>query len=67
MPNGEILDDALTRTRIARGDLLAKLREANVSDVSQVRAALLETTGDVSILHGEAMEETLLNGVAVVS
>lgn len=67
MHDGEILEDALDRSRITRDDLIAKLREANVGDVSQVRAAVLETTGDVSILHGKQMDETLLRGVSVVS
>ena len=63
MRDGVILRDALDRTRVAESDLLAKLREANVLRFSQVRAAVLETTGDVSVLHGEALEERLLDGV----
>ncbi|WP_225425542.1 DUF421 domain-containing protein [Pelagerythrobacter rhizovicinus] len=63
MRDGEILRDALDRTRVAESDLFAKLREANVSDLSQVRAVVLETTGDVSVLHGETTSERLLEGV----
>ena len=63
MRDGEILDEALEKTRVARSDLIAKLREANVTDYSQVRAAVLETTGDVSVLHGETLDEALLEGV----
>lgn len=63
MKDGEVIDKALETSRVARGDLMAKLREANVLDLSQVRAAILETTGDVSILHGDRLEPTLLEGV----
>ena len=63
MRNGEIIDQALRHTRVSRDNLYAKLREANVLDQSQVRAVVLETTGDVSVLHGEKLEEVLLEGV----
>ena len=63
MRNGEIHEDALRRHRVARADLIAKLREANVLELSDVRAVVLETTGDISVLHGERLSETLLDGV----
>ena len=63
MRDGVILDTALDRTRVARTDLIAKLREANVLDYTQVRAVVLETTGDISVLHGEALSKELLEGV----
>lgn len=66
MRDGEILDDALAATRVARSDLVAKLREANVLDLSKVRAVILETTGDISVLHGEACDEALLHGCRAV-
>ncbi|AGP78929.1 hypothetical protein I633_15860 [Alteromonas mediterranea 615] len=62
MRNGEIIDGALEKTRVARSDLLAKLREANVLDLNEVRAVVLETTGDISVLHGEHCSEALLKG-----
>lgn len=62
MRDGKILDEALTKTRVARGDLIAKLREANVLEFSKVRAVILETTGDISVLHGDQCEEGLLQG-----
>ena len=46
-----------------QGDLIAKLRESNVLDFAEVRAAVLETTGDISVLHGDACDEALLRGV----
>lgn len=63
MLDGEVLHDALKRTRVAESDLLAKLREANVLDIAQVRAVILETTGDVSVLHGDHLEAELISGV----
>ncbi len=62
MRDGKILDEALATTRVARDDLIAKLREANVLHFSEVRAVILETTGDVSVLHGETCEEDVLQG-----
>ena len=64
MRDGRFLDDAMRETRVARDDLIAKLREANVLDVAQVRAVVLETTGDISVLHGNALQTELLEGVA---
>ena len=63
MRDGVILEKALNRTRVARADLVAKLREANVLDYTQVRAVVLETTGNISVLHGEALAQELLEGV----
>lgn len=66
MRDGKIIEEALVETRVARDDLIAKLREANALDFSKVRAVILETTGDVSVLHGEACAEELLQGTARV-
>lgn len=62
MRNGEFIEEALAQTRVARSDLLAKLREANVLQMSAVRAVILETTGDISVLHGESCSDRLLEG-----
>lgn len=63
MHEGRILTNALAASRVAESDLIAKLREANVLRMSDVRAAVLETTGDVSVLHGADLEPRLLEGV----
>ncbi|MDF1871241.1 DUF421 domain-containing protein [Vannielia sp.] len=63
MRDGEILTSALSATRVAEDDLVAKLREANVLNLSEVRAVVLETTGDISVLHGDSLQERLLEGV----
>ena len=64
MSDGRILEANLRRTRVTRDDLHAKLREANVLDYGQVRAVVLETTGDVSVLHGDHLSDDMLRGVA---
>ena len=63
MKNGAILHDALKETRVRKEDLIAKLREANALDLSRVQAVILETTGDISVLHGAACDEMLTQGV----
>ena len=62
--DGEWCEEALRRTRVTKDDIWAKFREANVLDMSRVRAAVLETTGDVSVLHGDSMNPVLLSGTA---
>lgn len=64
MAGEEILHDNLRRSRIAQRDIVAKLREANVTHPSQILAVVLETTGDVSVLHGDGpLDGSLLEGV----
>lgn len=49
----EYLEENLRRTRITEDDIRAKLREANVYDYGSLRAVVLETTGDISVIHGD--------------
>lgn len=63
MRDGEFLEAELIRTRTSRSDVIAKLREANVLHVSEVRAVVLEATGDISVLHGNDLDALLLDGV----
>ncbi|WP_439149469.1 DUF421 domain-containing protein [Sulfitobacter sp.] len=63
MEDGVICQQALEATRVSKGDLIAKLREANALDMSKIRAVVLETTGDVSVLHGDHVDELVLQGV----
>ena len=63
MENDRIDEGALAVTRVRRADLLAKLRESNVLDFAEVRAVVLETTGDISVLHGQALSDDMLDGV----
>ena len=52
MYKGEILYDNLSKTNVGEDDLIAKLREANALNFSEVHAVILESTGDMSVLHG---------------
>ena len=67
MSGNRMLTDNLRKTRVTENDVWAKLREANVLDPSEVRAVVLETTGDISVLHGDpagtALHPCLLRGV----
>ena len=51
MANGKILEENLKKALVSRADLMGKLREANVLQLSQVKAVVFETTGDISVLH----------------
>lgn len=63
MRDGVFLERNMRKTRVARSDIAAKLREANVLKLEDVRAVVLETTGDISVLHGEAIDSRILEGV----
>lgn len=57
MDGPNILEENLKKGNVTRGDLLSKLREANVLKLEQVKAVVFETTGDISVLHGDNSEE----------
>lgn len=67
MDGDGMLHENMRAALVTEADLLSKLREANVLDVREVRAVVLETTGDVSVLHGPAdgvgLDEELLRDV----
>ena len=67
MDGNKILDKNLKHARIETTQLIAKLREANVIDYNQVRAVVLESTGDISVLHtaddNKSLNQDLLEGV----
>ncbi len=66
MENGHILYENLADTNMREEVLIAKLREANVIQLSEVKAVVLESTGDISVLHGSAdkeLDDILLEGV----
>jgi uncharacterized membrane protein YcaP (DUF421 family) len=69
MQGPEILHANLRTARIHENQLIAKLREANVLNFNQVIAVVLETTGDISVLHrsttkDDEFEERILQGVS---
>lgn len=54
MAGNEVLYDHLRQANLTQSDLFGKLREANVMNLDQVHAVVFETTGDVSVLHGQS-------------
>jgi uncharacterized membrane protein YcaP (DUF421 family) len=67
MDGETILYDNLKKAHVTEGDLRAKLREANVLDLAQIRAVVFESTGDIAVLHtadqDQKLKEWLLEGV----
>jgi uncharacterized membrane protein YcaP (DUF421 family) len=67
MDGDKILYDNLAKTNVSEDDLIAKLRESNVRHFGEVLAVVLESTGDVSVIHAddgtEMNREQLLQGV----
>ncbi len=63
MEDGDFLDEAMNSTRVSRSSVIGKLRAANVLDFSKVRAVVLETTGDISVLHGDDFDRRLIEEV----
>ncbi len=67
MAGTEILEHNLRASRVTESDLRAKLREANVIHPGQIRAVVMETTGDIAVLHadpdGPELDLALLSGV----
>ena len=53
MDGDKIISSNLLKARVTESDLRSKLREANVTEMSQIKAVIFETTGDISILHKE--------------
>lgn len=68
MEGSKILYANLKLAQIQEDQVIAKLREANVLNFDQVIAVVLESTGDISVLHrspskDDDFEEKLLQGV----
>lgn len=67
MEGEHILEKNLKKAKVTHSDLRGKLREANVTQMSQVKAVVMETTGDVSVLHhhneDHELDATLLKEV----
>ena len=63
MEEGKFLEKAMTASRVSRSSVLEKLRAANVTDFSEIRAVVLETTGNISVIHGDALDRRLIEEV----
>lgn len=67
MNGSTILAANLDKAQVTESDLRSKLREANVTKLSQVKAVVFETTGDISVLHksdSSELEPWLIKDVA---
>lgn len=51
--DGRVIEENMRRANVSPSDLRAKLREANALSLDRVHAVVFETTGDVSVLHGD--------------
>ena len=51
MENGEVIWENMKVSKVTEAELQSKLREANVIRLKQVKAVILETTGEISVLH----------------
>lgn len=51
---GRFLDGAMRAERVTRGEVLAALRNAGVTDPAQAGAVVLETDGSLSVIGGDA-------------
>ena len=63
---GEILEENLAKANVSKEELIAKLREANTIHFNQVFAVVLETTGDMSVMHSadqKQLSPNMLQGV----
>lgn len=67
MQDGTFCEAAMRQTRVAREDVLAKIRAANGLNYASIRAVVLENTGDISVLHGDGFELEMLEGVQRIS
>jgi uncharacterized membrane protein YcaP (DUF421 family) len=61
--DGEVYEDHLRAARLTHDDLRQHLRQADVTDIGVVRAVVLETTGEVSVLQGDGDLGPVLQGV----
>lgn len=50
MRGAEMLDENLTKAQVTPADVRAKLRQANVTQFSQVKAVVMEATGEISVI-----------------
>ncbi len=53
MKDAKVLEKNLKKARVTRHELRQKLSKANVMQMAHVKAVVLESTGEVSVLHTE--------------
>jgi uncharacterized membrane protein YcaP (DUF421 family) len=67
MAGHQIIWKNMRRAQMTRNDLWAELRQANVVNLDHLRAVVIETTGEVTVLHGDSedtkLDPAMLSGV----
>lgn len=63
MRDGRFLEPAMHDARVTRATLLEMIRKSDATSVADVKALVLKTTGDISVLTGEDLDPRLLEGV----
>jgi uncharacterized membrane protein YcaP (DUF421 family) len=56
---GQIFGDVMKRERVSEEELLCSLRQAGYGSFGDVGAAVLETTGDISIISDDMNDRTI--------
>ncbi len=64
MHSGTFLRESMKKARVTEGDIWAKLRSANIHRREEVSAVVLETTGDISVIHGGSPQPVLMESVS---
>lgn len=59
---GQVIDAAMKRENVARNDLLTALREQGVASIAEVRYAVLELDGQISVIKDDAANPTSRDG-----
>ena len=66
MDGETILYENSKKSKVTEADLRSEPREANVLRLSEVKAVIFESTGDISVLHGKEVDNVqpfILEGV----
>ncbi|MGJ8558842.1 MAG: DUF421 domain-containing protein [Litorimonas sp.] len=65
--DGTFFEDQMKAAQITRSDIIAKMREANAIRIKDVLAVIVETTGDITVLHdtgdNREIDNRLMEGV----
>lgn len=59
MRGTDIIEENLKEAKVTHDDLRAKLREANVTQMHQIHAVVMEATGDIAVMHNEDPDHKL--------
>lgn len=61
MKGTEIIEENLEKAKVTHDDLRSKLREANVTQMHQIHAVVMEAAGDIVVMHHEDPDHKLDN------